>query len=325
MSAGGRAFAIGGRLIKAIISASSGLGTMPIAVRVLNLCMFFAVALGCRGQNATGQWMRSDAAQLAPAEVHGFLEQICPGHTSASGCAVCPEGTAFAPPASTQTWGLKAIILGHFLTPASEDALVSGMDCEPHADGMSGSFLFTRERSTWHKVRYEAGVNAWDCKKLTGSDGRDRLVCAAGDMHQGFIDEFVYLLDPGRDPATVDPMNDIRRGDLFFDVGDSLRGCVALEDGSVLSGSIAGVTFTPLPEKHGVRIVVSARLGQAVVPKTVREEGCAAGLRRHLRIATVLRRYAFVFDGATITPAPNNPPMNYRSAVAPRTSYSTTK
>jgi hypothetical protein len=298
---------------------------MPIAVRVLKLCVFFVAALGCRGQFETGHWIRSDAAQLPPAEVHAFLEQICPGQASASGCAVCPEGTAFAPPASTQTWDLKAILRGHFLSPASADALISGMGCEPHADGMSGSFLFTRDGSSWRKVRYEAGVKAWDCKKLTGSDGRDRLACAAEDGHQGFQDEFVYLLDPGRDPATADPMNDTTGGDMFFEVGDSLRGCVALADGSVLSGSIERVTFTPLPEKRRVRIVVSARLGQAVVPKTVWEDACPVGLRRHLRIATVARQYEFVFDGAKIAPAPNNPPMKYRSAVAPRTSYSTTK
>jgi len=298
---------------------------MPIAVRALKLGLFYVVACACRGQSQAGPAIRSDAVQLPPAEVHAFLEQICPGHTSASGCAVCPADTAFAPPSSTQTWELKTIILGHFRSPSSEDALVTGADCEPHVKGMSGSFLFSKEQSSWRKVRYEGGVNAWDCKKLTGSDGRDRLVCAAGDMHQGFIDEFVYLLDPGRDPSTIDPMDDTARGDMFFDVGDSLRGCVELEDGSVLSGSIAGVTFTPLPEKHLVRIVVAARLGQAAVPKIVREKGCAAGLRRHLRIATVARRYEFVFDGAKITPAPNNPPMNYRSAIAPRTSYSTTK
>lgn len=292
-------------------------------VRGLKLGVLFVAALGCRGQGDAGKLIRSDAAQLPAAEVHGFLEMICPGQTSDSGCKVCPKDTAFTPPASTQTWDLKAIIPGHFLSLTSDDAVVSGGGCEPHANGMSGSYLFTRDGSAWRKVRYEAGVKAFDCKKMTGLDSRDRLVCAAADMHQGFGDEFLYLLDPGRDPGTMDPQNDISRGDIFFDVGDSLHSCVRLPDGTVLSGAIERVEFVPLEEQRQVRIVVTARLGRAVVPNDIFRKACAPGVSTGLRLVTVLRRYGFVFDGQDIVPAADNPPLSNRSAVAPRTSYTT--
>ncbi len=289
---------------------------MRTIVRGLKLGVLFVAALGCRGQWDAGKLIRSDAAPLPAAEVHGFLEMICPGQTSDSGCRVCPKDTAFAPPASTQTWDLKAIIPGHFLSLTSDDAVVSGLGCEPHAAGMSGSYLFTRDGPAWRKVRYEAGVNAFDCKKMTGLDSRDRLVCAGSDMHQGFGDEFLCLLDPGNDTSRFDIF-------FFFDVGDSLRGCVRLLDGTVLSGAIEQVEFAPLQEQRQVRIVVTARLGRAVVPNDIFRKTCAPGLSKGLRLATALRRYEFVFDGQDIVPAAGNPPLSHRSAVAPRTSYTT--
>jgi hypothetical protein len=291
--------------------------------RGLKLGVLFVAALGCRGQWDASKLIRSDAARLPAAEVHGFLEMICPGQTSDAGCKVCPKDTAFTPPASTQTWDLKAIIAGHFVSLTSDDALISGSGCEPHAAGMSGSYLFTKDGPAWRKVRYEAGVKAFDCKKMTGLDSRDRLVCAADDMHQGFGHEFLYLLDPGRDPRTMDPQDDTSRGDIFFDVGDSLRGCVRLPDGTVLGGAIERVEFVPLEEERQVRIVVTARLGRAVVPNDIFRKACAPGLPSGLRLATVLRRYEFVFDGQEIVPSADNPPLSNRSAVAPRTSYTT--
>lgn len=290
-------------------------------MRVSKLCVFLVVAWGCRGQWETKTSIPSDAAHLPATEVQSFLQKICPGETKGAGCAVCP---AEMPP-SAQTWDLKAIVLGHFLSFSSEDALVSAFGCESHANGMSGSYLFTRDGSSWRKVRYEAGVNASDCKKLTGLDGRDRLVCAADDMHQGFADEFLYLLDPGRDPSTIDPMNDTSRGDIFFDVNDSLRSCVKLQDGTVLSGAMERVEFVLLEEARQVRIVVTARLGRAIVPNDVFRKACAAGLSSGLRIATVVRRYEFVFDGQEIVPSDKNPPMRNRTAVAPQTSFTTAK
>lgn len=122
------------------------------------------------------------------------------------------------------------------------------------------------------------GANAFDCKKLAGSDHRDRLVCAADDMHQGVGDSYLYLLDPGRDPATLDPLDDTSRGVPFFAVDDSLGGCVTYPEGFVQSGSIDRVEFAALPAAHHVRIVVFARLGKAMVPDAVLQKACESGI-----------------------------------------------
>jgi hypothetical protein len=291
-------------------------GRYNASVPARRLCLLFGAALGCFGQHETkSDWIRSDAARLSPPEVHGFLELICPGNTSASGCAVCPQDTS----SPGGVWNLRAITLGHFVSPASEDVLISGFGCESHADGWSGTFLFTKDGSSWRRVRYLQGMNAFDCKKLPGSDDRDRLVCAAGDMHFGVADSYLYLLDPGRDPATLDPLDDTSRGVSFFAVDDSLGGCVTYPKGFVQSEAIDRVEFMALPTKHHVRIAVFARLGKAMVPEDVLQKACESG-QPDLKLATVSRRYEFIFNGRNIVPLRSNPSLD-----APRTSYSAGK
>ena len=64
----------------------------------------------------------SDAAAIPTAEKRELLNAICPGHTTDSGCSVCPEEEG----RSAETWELRAIVFGHFVSPRSSDALVSG-------------------------------------------------------------------------------------------------------------------------------------------------------------------------------------------------------
>lgn len=225
---------------------------------------------------------------------------------------------------SAQRWDLQSITFGHFVSPASDDALLSGSGCEPHSEGMSGSYLFTRNGSSWRRIRYLEGVNAFDCKKLTGSDDRDRLVCAANDMHQGVGDSYLYLLDAGRDPATVDPLDDTSRGETFFAVDDSLGGCVTYPKGFVQSAEIERVEFVPMPTKYHMRLIVFARLGKAMVPDAVFQKACEPGIPA-LKLATALRRYEFIFNGSKIVPVPGGRLDQYGNAIAPRTSYSVGK
>jgi hypothetical protein len=256
----------------------------------------------------------SDAAKVPPAQVQGFLEMICPGHASATGCLVCPEETPFS---GSPSWDLQTITFGHFLRPTSEDALVFGTGCEPHVNGFSGAYLFTKERSSWRRVWYRAGENASDCKKLTGSDGRDLLVCEGADMHQGVGDWFLYLLDAGQDPSKVE---DNIVG--FFGLDDSLGGCTQLPDGTVLTGAIEAVSFSPAKPSRAVRISVTARLGKAAIPAKIMSDCDQSNGKIRPTIATVLRRYEFLFNGQKIVPDAKNPPTDHGEAIAPLTSYS---
>lgn len=287
-------------------------------VRPSKLCLFLTLACTCFGQEywETQTWIPSDAARLPPPETQSVLKQICSNHAYAAGCDACPEATA----GDAGNWELRAIFLGHFLSSSSQDALVSGFGCESHADGMGGSFLFTRRGSSWLTVRYVAGMIAWDCRKLVGSDGRDRLVCGLVDGWQGHLVSSLYLLDPGVDLTRADTLERQfrthshldNRGVSFFGVEDT-RGAM---ETSVQRGFIERVEFAGIASRNRTRIIVFARLGRANLPEEVVMKA-ASGAGPNPDIATLPRRYEFVFDGKEVLAAPNNPPD-----VPPLTSYS---
>jgi hypothetical protein len=164
---------------------------------------------------------------------------------------------------------------------------------------------------------------AWDCKKLVGSDGRDRLVCGAVDGGQGHLSSYLYLLDPGVDLTKTDTLEhqfrthsiQDNRGLPFFGVEDT-RGAM---ETPVQRGFIEPVEFAGIASRHQARIIVFARLGRANVPEEVVMKG-ASGAGPNPNIATLPRRYEFVFDGAEVLAAPSNPPLQ-----PPLTSYSVGK
>jgi hypothetical protein len=300
---------------------------LNIGVKTLTLCLLLASVCSCFGQEywEAQKWIPSDAARLPATETLSLLKQICPDHASETGCDVCPQPTAGN---GGSPWVLRAVFLGHFLSSSSQDAVAGGFGCEDHADGVGGSFLLTKKVSSWLIVRYVAGMIAWDCRKLMGSDGRDRLVCGKVDGGQGYLSSSLYLLDPGVDLTKTDtPQRQFtthsfqdNRGAGFFGVADT-RGAMTTP---VQRGFIERVEFAGLASRRRTRIIVFARVGLANVPEEIVDKN-ASGTGPPPNIATVLRRYEFVFDGADVRAAPHNPPLNGFTAVPPLTSYRVAK
>jgi hypothetical protein len=275
---------------------------------------FAAVFLSVLCYAATSDLIPSDAAEISPEDARPFVDAICPETAVAKGCSVCPDETGFA---GSLAWNIRTITFGNFLGANSQDALVSGSGCEDHADGMRGAYLFTKDRSSWWKLWYNPGENADDCKRITASDARDLLVCQASDSHQGVADSFLYLLDASQDPSTRE--NDTL--DVFFGLDDSLGSCVKLPDGNTVKGEIESVSFAPASSAHAMRIIVTARLGKAVIPDEVLSACDQSNNTRQPTVATVSLRYEFVVKGRKIVPEPGNPPTEYGFAVAPTTGY----
>jgi len=271
-----------------------------------------AVWLGAFCPAAHSELIPSDAAQVSSDQTREFLDLICPADAQATGCSNCPEETSYP---GHPAWKLDTITFGHFLGAKSEDALSGGSGCESHANGLLGTYLFTKDQAFWRKVWYDPRENTDDCKKLAASDSRDLLVCSAQDMHQGLGDSFLYLLDPGQDPDWKPQTLDI-----FFGVDDTVGGCVKMPDATTVSGTIEQVTFVPAPKPPQVRISVKARVGKAVIPDAVLN-ACYTGIPATPAIATVSLRYNFIFTGQKIVAAPGNPPTKYNFAVAPLTAY----
>jgi hypothetical protein len=152
---------------------------------------------------------------------------------------------------------MRQVVSGHFVSPSSEDVLVSGSGCESHADDFGGSFLVTKHGLSWHKVRYVAGLIAFVCHKLTGSDGRDRLICGQSDTWQGDQGSSVCLHDPGVDLIKTDTLDAQfarghaldNRGKCFFHVEDTTGGMGK----SVQRGFIQRVEFGGIASRHQTR------------------------------------------------------------------------
>jgi hypothetical protein len=121
----------------------------------------------------------------------------------------------------------------------------------------------------------------------------------------------------------MDPKADQAKGTGFFGVEDTTGTCGDFQNGIIRSGAIERVEFVPLPAKLHVRIIAIVRLGTSKISHDAAQKSCAgAGV---LKIAAVPRRYEFVFDGARVLPAANNPPMRDLMAVAPPVSWSVVK
>ena len=141
---------------------------------------------------ATPYQLDSDSVPLDSPRAQGPLNAVCAGKLThmAVGvvgeqekrltCTVCPPEV----PNGTFWWPMSAIF-GHFITPASDDVILSTYGCESHAGGLGGSFLLAHTGGIWKRVSYTPGLMTDPCKKVRRSDRRDSLLCEGLDGHLG--------------------------------------------------------------------------------------------------------------------------------------------
>jgi hypothetical protein len=155
--------------------------------------------------NAHGQThmiFPSEGRDLQKADAE-MLEAVCPGKVGRivdalipskewSGCPhYCPEGAPLdirELPVEKQgephPFGLRAdaVYRGHFLSPTSEDALLSESGCETHQELYGGAVLLTKRSRLWKVVWYRPGVLTEKCHKVALRDRREILVCIDKDL-----------------------------------------------------------------------------------------------------------------------------------------------
>jgi hypothetical protein len=284
-------------------------------IRRISVIAAMMAASLCAAQFAS--FVPSDASHPPAAELQQLLHQICPGHENASGCASCPDSAGWK---GDGIWDLGAVLFGHFVSPSSDDALVSGIGCGDHANGSGGSFLLTRSSSGWQLMNYGPGRIANDCAKLRALGGRDLLVCGTSFGHSQIGESFLYLLDP----ADSDFRKRVDGLDIFFMVNDSLSGCTAMLNGLAQSGRIDRVALSRPSSAGAVEITIDAQLGQAVISEAALND-CQNRAKPgddvfQPKMKTEARRFVFTFDGKAVRPDPGNPPMSGVEAVMPDSS-----
>jgi hypothetical protein len=141
--------------------------------------------------------------------VNPLLEAICPGRVIRNayfqqlGCAeVNPEpGNAkWRPPA-----GVNGVLHGHFLSPTSEDVIVSGNRHEDHSLNWGGTLLMTKRDGLWTPVWYRSGIITRHCMTVATGNGRQILVCESGISGMGHASHVLYSIELGSD----DPVKEV--------------------------------------------------------------------------------------------------------------------
>jgi hypothetical protein len=223
----------------------------------------------------------------SPAEANGaeLLESVCPGQVEVGekiGCrGGCPYFTGYGEFGDSGEWSLNRITRGHFLSPASEDAVLFMTGCEFHPDNFGGTILLTRGFQGWAVKWYEAGVETSQCHKIPLQDRREILVCIGADGGQGSSIAELYVED------LVNPTGSLRAsGSPFFRTYDnSVRCGDDPGDPEVTRAFIEKVEFS------GSAISVTASFGRSAPGNA---EACSPTVKSY--------PLDFVFDGHTYQP-----------------------
>jgi hypothetical protein len=132
-----------------------------------------------------------------------LLETLCPGQVVRSayfqqlGCGEMhpePGDSNWRPPL-----GVNGVLHGHFLSPTSEDVILSGNRLEGHPYRWGGTLLMTRQDGRWKPVWYRAGIITRHCMTLPLATGRQLLICESGYQVNGHKQHALYSLELGQD------------------------------------------------------------------------------------------------------------------------------
>jgi len=212
------------------------------------------MAVPCSAQ-WSGPPFAPESAQLSSGDLKELLQLLCPAQGyigEQSGCHVCPPQTRAAGMKTDSS--IESAIAGHFLTPDSEDLLLTLYGCAPNSENFRSAFLFTRSTTGWF-VSQSSGLPSGRCRKLRNRAGRDALVCfsdtnspdqASGRLTAG------YIGDKEKDPA------EWHLADAF----DNTPGACDAPARPVIQSAIQQVTFVPgAGGKLTLRIVARCRRG----------------------------------------------------------------
>lgn len=176
-----------------------------LGIRILSLFAICAL-LACDVSHAMDvEWTRirpritSEVRTLSRADATSLLNGFCADavhNINGIGltCSTRKLGREFADIVDS-TFQPEGTIYGHFLSPTSDDAVVSGWSAETHPYLWNGSLLLTKENGRWKPLWYRSAVLTHSCAKAAMPSGRDVLFCEAEDAGMGHVFHYVFWLD----------------------------------------------------------------------------------------------------------------------------------
>ncbi len=151
--------------------------------------------------------IKSQVHTLNRVEAETLLSRVCKSAVRSDdftglGCATRQLGHGFAEIVDHH-FSPKGVIFGHFLSPDTDDAAVSGWSgAEGHAGLFGGTLLLTRRNGRWTPLWYKSAVIIDSCLKAAMPSGRDILLCETEDGGMGYVDHYLYAVDLTR-PADI--------------------------------------------------------------------------------------------------------------------------
>jgi hypothetical protein len=240
----------------------------------------------------------TDTRPFTQSEDHDLIQTVCPGHTEKSGkveCGKnCPSSTGLDGGEHIFDWTLVRVTLGHFLSPTSEDAVVSTDGCEPHASNWGGSVLLTRRAEKWRMIWYTPGLQTSRCHKVQLKGSREILVCLGESGGQRNIWAQIYAEDIARPQPAL--MGTDSPG--IFEVLDDTAFCATNKPYTLKHAVIEKVEFTD--------VAMSVVFSQGARPTTPADaEACKAS---RPKLLPPMHRYRmdFLFDGHNYKPTPSS-------------------
>jgi len=236
------------------------------------------------------------------AVVAELLKSVCPNQISLAeelACRPCPDFTST--PGNLAGANITGVLRGHFLSPKSDDVLLSMQGCALSWN-YGGTALLTRESGdSWKMVRY-MGLTTNTCHKVALSGGRDLLACVWGVYSRGIVATFLSVWDIASDPEIEDRL--VTTNDDADTCGISWL--YPTPHTSVTREYIERVSFHGGVSGPRTMTVIVQRGTKTITAED--QEACAKGsYKEDPSIAVKPRRITFNWDGKAFHQMPSQP------------------
>src|SRR5207249_2173978 len=98
---------------------------------------------------------------------------ICDGEAEGNRCDTCPESA----PQAGGGFSLKRVVMGHFLSRTSVDAMATISGCEQMHASIGWGYLLTEREGNWEVLDEVLGLDLEHCRRMQFRSGRQLLVC----------------------------------------------------------------------------------------------------------------------------------------------------
>ncbi len=224
------------------------------------MCLLISTSTVCHGQGRATQTLNATTPTPNQADVEAAVALLCkPADTirsqngNASGCKACPKGTDFFGQKMGE-WELRNALAGHFTSAVDNELIVSGFNCDSHANNFGGSFIFSLKTGKPQLLKYDSGLITDTCHKFRYADGREFLACRGGWSGQGENDSSVFLTRFDAAGKNAD--------DVTFRTFDSTATCGDDSTVKVPSSGIKNIEFSSKDSGELSGMTITATIGQ---------------------------------------------------------------